>query len=863
MIRVLLFDRFDAPIGELKPDEVLVITRHEAVNGEHSLEITTTRVLEKGWRILTRDARGKWREHVVYGTDDAHEAGERVLGTYYCTWSVQHDLMGTRTSRMPGVQNPVAASVALGYAIEGTSRWQRGTVTNTNYAGASMYDMDGWEAVSVLVENWGGEVDATIEVIGDEITARKLDLYNMQGDQDAKRRFDFGADLKSVHRRIADGPLYCRITPRGKGEQTDDGYGRKVRITSVNQGKDYLENPEMVDLAKLPDGNGGWEYPTLEVENSNCETPQELMEWALTVRDEYTTPNVSYEVDVLQAAAEGVDMQGVSLGDSVQVVDRKFGDGLRLAGRVLEMSVNMLDERDAKLVIGNVDKGIVQVFGDLKARLDMVSKTVWNMNGGTYSTAEYLSELIARLNADINATGGYTYITEGQGIRTYDTAVSDPLVGSEANAVVEVKGGTIRIANSKTAQGAWEWKTVFTSGHIAANLVTAAQITAGYIGNASAGSYWDLDNNELVIASGATIGGSTVGDLLQDVSSANQQAARAITDAAEAAKTATNYLTFNSTNGLDVGYSGTNAKTRIKGNGVEIFDSAGNSALFAGIESSKSIVRVGKSSGSGNVVMSSDGYVDIRRSSTILAHFGYGIGANEYGGTSAAPYYSIGPRSTQSGRTTIGNYSTTIGTGNAASGYATAAIGWDCYAYGNAAVAIGDMCQAYQGVSLGVGAVANPNQVAVGVYNTWSADTTRFVVGEGTSTNRSNSFSVYTNGNAWLKGTLTQGSDRRLKKHISYLENDAAEFIRKLKPALFEKDGGKHLGFYAQDVQEAEQWDSETVGVAVNCDESLGFDPLTLDYTALIAPLVAYAQSLEKRIEQLEARIAALEGRDA
>ncbi len=127
----------------------------------------------------------------------------------------------------------------------------------------------------------------------------------------------------------------------------------------------------------------------------------------------------------------------------------------------------------------------------------------------TMTTAEYVSELIGRINDQANATGGYTYITEGQGIRTYDHAVTDPLVGAEASAVVEVKGGTVRIANSKTAQGAWNWLTVFTSGHIAAELVTAVNVVAGFIGSPS-GNYWDLDNGVLNATLGH-IGGFTIG----------------------------------------------------------------------------------------------------------------------------------------------------------------------------------------------------------------------------------------------------------------------------------------------------------------------------------------------------------------
>lgn len=519
MQRLMLFDRFDQPLGELSEREVLGLVLNERINGEHTLTITTTRVLQQGWRVLTCDARGKWREHVVYGTDAAHDAGEMPYGDYFCVWSVQADLMGTRVSAMPGVQTPVAASVALTAALGGTDRWQSGTVTNTATGGASMYDTDGWGAMSVLVAEWGGEIDVTIEVGSSGVTARRVDLYALQGDQTAKRRYDFGADITSVRRKVADGPLYCRITPRGRGEESGDGYGRKITIESVNDGKDYLENAAMVALAKLPDGSGGWEYPTVEAENPDCETPAELKAWAQTVLDEYTVPKVTYEIDVVQLAREGVDMHGASLGDAIHVVDRKFGDGLRVEGRVLQVTTNLLDEDDVQLVVGSFAGDLAGLFGNLDARISQVTETVQAMNGGTMSTAEYLSRLLERINAETNALGGYTYITEGSGIRCYDTAVSDPTDGTaEASKVVEIKGGTIRIADSKTAQGEWDWKTVFVSGHILASLVTAVAITAGTIGSADSGNFWNLDTGEFRMATTATLGNRTVQQVLDGVS---------------------------------------------------------------------------------------------------------------------------------------------------------------------------------------------------------------------------------------------------------------------------------------------------------------------------------------------------------
>ena len=87
-------------------------------------------------------------------------------------------------------------------------------------------------------------------------------------------------------------------------------------------------------------------------------------------------------------------------------------------------------------------------------------------------------------------------------------------------------------------------------------------------------------------------------------------------------------------------------------------------------------------------------------------------------------------------------------------------------------------------------------------------------------------------------------SDRRLKEHLSYLQDDAVRFIRKLKPAYFNMRGKGNVGFYAQDVEEADEWHT-----LVSNNED-GFK--SLNYTGIIAPLVAYCQNLEKRIEELE-----------
>lgn len=784
MRRVLIYDRFDAQVCELSENDVFELTRHEVVNGAHELTITTTQVLEKGYRVLMEDDRGYWHEWCVSGIDELHANGSRPYGSYYCVWSLQPDLMGTRVSAMPGVQTPVTAALALDAALGGTSRWERGTVTNTNTGGASMYDTDGWSAMSTLVANWGGEVAASIGVSASGVVSRLVDLYAQQGESTAKRRFDFGADLVSVRRTIADDPLYCRITPRGKGEATEGGgYGRRITIESVNDGKDYLENASMVDLAKLPDGNGGWEYPTLEVENSECETPSELLTWSQGVLDAYTNPKVTYEIDVVQAAKEGIDLQGVSLGDAVQIVDGKFND-LRLTGRVIETTVDELAHTTTSLTIGSVTEGISSRFSDLYSGIRTAEQSVTQL-AQSLSTAAYIDSLLDRINAEINATGGYAYIVPGNGILCFDTAVADPLNPVEASQVVEIKGGSIRIANTKTAQGQWEWKTVFTSGHIAGELVTAAAITTGYIGSIN-GTYIDLDSNTVQLG-----------------------------------KPGTGTINVN-----------------IDNHGVDIINN-NRSRIYLGGTGSNYDLRVGRTDFGQRVEIKTVGSVDII-SNDLGNQVHIGTEQTTSGGvTSTKDYYSFGKRLN---KTSIGSRSFTVGT-NTASALDSVAFGFNTVASGATSCTFGDHTQA-----------GSSNQFVCGKYNS-NNSSDLFEVGSGTSSSRSNAFRVTTSNTAYV-GSTQVTSDRRVKTPLGEItEAEATEFVRQLKPSKFEKFGRKELGFYAQDVEE-----TNLGAYLVDESNDHGYEDFkNLSYDGLIAPLVAYAQSLEKRVESLETRLAELE----
>jgi len=597
--RVILYDPNGLPLGDLGRDEILSRIRKEELNGEHSLTIVTTRIINSGSRVLTCDGSGKWREYVVTEPDEEHSSGKAAIGTYRCTWSMQSDLTATAggvlwASATDGTNEPISAQQALSIALTNSPMWRPGTCDVATTAAASLYDASVWEYLSILSENWKGEFDARIEVDSTGVVSRYVDWHAHLGNTESVRRFDWGRDLVSIRRTPDPGPYYCRVVPRGGSDGTDtdgvkysdrcgiENWSRSdihYRVTHAPEtsgtynsldeaiaagyifestydtvtkpslsslvvgsvvadptGVGWIMDPESALLFRVRMPDGSWFYPT-KVVNYSLDTKDDEEELYLKALDDlhsHTRPNVNYEADVMQFAAAGMDAHGVSLGDSTQCADNGFGinlphlegiflgeAGIHIEGRVVGMEVNEFDERETSLEIGNLQKTLADEFKSLSASVSNVSQRVTTVeSGGTYN---YVRNLVGRLNDVINATDGWTYIVPEHGLVTYDCEVSDPLVGIEATSVTQIKGGSIRIANTRKTPFAglndWNWRTVIVSGHIAADMVTAVQVTAGFIGDAVNGNYWDLDNGVLHMDGQVMIGSKSLSETIGDAAS--------------------------------------------------------------------------------------------------------------------------------------------------------------------------------------------------------------------------------------------------------------------------------------------------------------------------------------------------------
>ena len=108
-------------------------------------------------------------------------------------------------------------------------------------------------------------------------------------------------------------------------------------------------------------------------------------------------------------------------------------------------------------------------------------------------------------------------------------------------------------------------------------------------------------------------------------------------------------------------------------------------------------------------------------------------------------------------------------------------------------------------------------------------------------------------GNGTFAGTVTQGSDRRLKSDIADIPADLVNALAQLAPKTYtlKADPGKRsIGLIAQDVQKT------PLGPLLVVEQEDGL--LTLDYTSLHGVEIAAIQRLQAEVAALRAEIAAL-----
>lgn len=450
MTKLLHYNQNEEPLGGLK--NVLKAIHTEELNGQNVLDIELVDPdLLKGHRLLYRDKSAKWHEFIVKEVETYRQtAGARQR--VFCEASI-YELWGDYIHDKRPYN--VTATAALMDALEPT-RWEVGIVDDLGIGSTNFYHISAKQAIDLILQEWKGELRTRIMVDSSGVVHRYVDILARRG-TDSGKRISYRKDLESITRTVYRDEVITALYGYGKGELIDEtgGYGRRISFAEINDDVGFVENDE----ARLawgrndPTAPDGKAHVFGVVNFDQCEDPEELLTLTQNRLAELSEPVISYDANVLE-------LGGVNLGDSVRVIDEEFSPALRLEARVIKIVRNLLEENDVKIRLGNYLPDITDRMTETDTYInDMRGKAgIWDRanafnQDGTLS-ATYLDGLVAALNSQMNARGGYVYISdEGDGIITYDKPLDqDPTMA------IQILGGAFRIANEKLPNGNWDWR---------------------------------------------------------------------------------------------------------------------------------------------------------------------------------------------------------------------------------------------------------------------------------------------------------------------------------------------------------------------------------------------------------------------
>jgi phage minor structural protein len=487
LTRFAVYDRF----GNYKHDLVNVVQckRTRKTDGTNTLSITCLNTVDKDDRIVFKDPESKYREYIVT-QPSVERAGTIPVSSFNAVDSIKElDLKYVDDKRI----NNGTFTEAVTKAIEGT-RWELGTIASgtvqTNY-----YHVSALNALQTFLKAAGVEFETEVKPSVDmtHIEHRLINVGRLGSD--SGKRFEYGSDLQSIKRTVRADNVYTRLYGYGKGLATTDdegnatgGYGRKIDFASVNNGKKYVEDATALQQWGVVGPDGTKVHAEGTVEFPDCEDPSELLALTKAALKESVVPKVSYTADVAALQLANFDIQQLHLGDGVQIVDTTFNPTLRLSGRVLAIEDDPTgDITSMKITLGNIVQSYTQRNNELNSTVSQLWSSSGAVNDVVNAKPGYMQQVVDGLNQVLNATGGWTYMTPGEGIIVYNKPIEQ-----NPDKAIQLGGGYFRIANSKKADGSWDWKTFGTGDGFLADL-----IVAGKLQSSDGKSYWDLSNNML------------------------------------------------------------------------------------------------------------------------------------------------------------------------------------------------------------------------------------------------------------------------------------------------------------------------------------------------------------------------------
>ena len=211
--------------------------------------------------------------------------------------------------------------------------------------------------------NYEAEIRFRCELNNGRISRKFVDVFKQRGRFTGKR-FEFGKNIEGLTRNVDSTELFTALIGEGK-----DGLSFKdIELSDVPNkplGADFVYDQEAYNLYNH---NG---YHLMGVYKYDTESPEELLRATYKKLQECKKPKITYDVNISLLDYD------VSVGDTVNIIDRFFNPPLFLKARVNKLEESLTDSNMKKCVLSNFIEVSSNINGDLLSQIkDFVNNTV-------------------------------------------------------------------------------------------------------------------------------------------------------------------------------------------------------------------------------------------------------------------------------------------------------------------------------------------------------------------------------------------------------------------------------------------------------------------------------------------------------
>ncbi|MEB5458104.1 phage tail spike protein [Virgibacillus pantothenticus] len=314
-----------------------------------------------GNQVAFRDLKGDFRLFTIREVDD--QDGEATEKLVHCMPGIQELTDVMVEERRP--QDKTAAYV-LGLILE-NSRWQVGKVADLGKNSTSFYFKNAYECLGELTKIWGGEAVDRVEIKGNKIAGRYVDIVHRKG-SDTGKRFEMDKDIKNITRTVL---YYPKTALYGKGkslETENEGHTRKITFRDVvwskkkgdpvdkPKGQEWVGDPEALEKHGVPNHETGKLMHRFGLfEDNDEENPERLLAKTWQAVQDEKDPKVQYKMDIITFyGIADYEHEQVFLGDTGIARDKGIKPMILVEARIMSWKYDIGNPRDGSLVLGNI-----------------------------------------------------------------------------------------------------------------------------------------------------------------------------------------------------------------------------------------------------------------------------------------------------------------------------------------------------------------------------------------------------------------------------------------------------------------------------------------------------------------------------